>query len=316
MIRTKFNSFYHYCYLTTNLLEPSKKYVGDHTTKNLERDTYLGSGIELQEDIKKLGRWNFSKIILDFYPTRLEASLAQAVFIKLYKTHWSQGGYNANWSGGLISEGEKSPKTRQKLRLIVLNRTPELRQRVIDSVKTTEHRQRQRENYFKRTPAQIQKAIETHQTPQFRQKQRENYFKRTPEQKERHRNSLLTENHRQKSKETRSKWPVETCIYCGKKGKGVQFKRYHFDNCKKNPNYIVKPDTRKILICPHCDFQGKNFSAMVQWHFDNCLQNPNHPSRNPQKPRNLSLKTCPHCGLQGRGSNMIRYHFGNCKLKL
>ena len=31
------------------------------------------------------------------------------------------------------------------------------------------------------------------------------------------------------------------------------------------------------------------------------------------KPKNLKLVQCPHCNLQGKGSNMTRYHFGNCK---
>jgi hypothetical protein len=30
---------------------------------------------------------------------------------------------------------------------------------------------------------------------------------------------------------------------------------------------------------------------------------------------NLPLRICPHCNKEGKGSNMIRWHFENCKLK-
>jgi ssDNA-binding Zn-finger/Zn-ribbon topoisomerase 1 len=52
-------------------------------------------------------------------------------------------------------------------------------------------------------------------------------------------------------------------------------KRHHFDNCKKNPNYVPKEDKRPLLICPHCGKEGKNKKILLKYHFDNCKQNPN-----------------------------------------
>ena len=52
-------------YQTTNLLN-GKIYIGQHQTDNLN-DGYIGSGIELNQDIKKFGKDNFKReILFDF----------------------------------------------------------------------------------------------------------------------------------------------------------------------------------------------------------------------------------------------------------
>lgn len=55
---------YHYIYKTTNKIN-GKYYYGRHSTKNLH-DGYLGSGKYLQNAIKKYGKENFFKEILEF----------------------------------------------------------------------------------------------------------------------------------------------------------------------------------------------------------------------------------------------------------
>lgn len=58
------------------------------------------------------------------------------------------------------------------------------------------------------------------------------------------------------------------CPHCLISSKDKSFiRRYHFDNCKQNPDYI---DRRPILVCPHCRYEGKNKGNMVKFHFDNC----------------------------------------------
>jgi hypothetical protein len=272
MIRTKFNGFYHYCYLTTNLLEPSKKYVGDRTTKNIERDTYLGSGLELQKDIKKLGRWNFSKIILDFYPTRLEASLAQAVFIKLHKTHWSQGGYNLTWTGIVKSEGERHPETLKKIKERAQNRTPEQKQRIADSHCTIECKRKHSEENKRRTPEQIRRHKEACNTPEKREKSRINSLgnkhtkglKFTAERMLIHMMgvSKITAEQKQKANEAKNTahWKEnQRNAHLGKKQSETTLQ-------KKKIAYEQRP----IETCPHCGYQSRNGFALKHFHFDNC----------------------------------------------
>ena len=49
-------------YITTNLIN-GRKYIGSHSTKNIN-DSYLGSGVYLAKAIKKYGRENFEKEII------------------------------------------------------------------------------------------------------------------------------------------------------------------------------------------------------------------------------------------------------------
>lgn len=115
----------HYVYLTTNLIN-KKQYVGDHSTYDLEKDNYLGSGVEILKALKEYKHSDFTKVILEKFNTRKEAGNKQSHYIKLYKTHISQGGYNISWDGGLCygdrmhSEETKKimkEKSHQRIRL-------------------------------------------------------------------------------------------------------------------------------------------------------------------------------------------------------
>ena len=96
---------YNFVYITTNLTN-GKQYVGDHSTDDLEKDKYLGSGKLLVDKIKKLGPANFKREILEFFPSRQESFDAQSRYIKEYSTHISQGGYNLDWTGGIGVAGD------------------------------------------------------------------------------------------------------------------------------------------------------------------------------------------------------------------
>jgi hypothetical protein len=62
---------HHIVYETTNLIN-GKKYIGKHTTKNLN-DGYLGSGTALLSDIKKYGKKNFQRKVVADFETENEA---------------------------------------------------------------------------------------------------------------------------------------------------------------------------------------------------------------------------------------------------
>ena len=83
---------FRYIYVITNLID-GKSYVGQHTTSNLN-DKYFGSGTYLRRAIRLHGRDNFVKSDLYFAFVDEELNEREEYFIRLLKTHRSEGGYN------------------------------------------------------------------------------------------------------------------------------------------------------------------------------------------------------------------------------
>lgn len=94
-------------YLTTNLIN-NKKYIGKDSNNN---PNYFGSGTLLLEDIKKYGKENFKKEILEYCNTDEELTLRESYFIKKYKAVKSPDFYNlvdfsAGWNLDKLGEGK------------------------------------------------------------------------------------------------------------------------------------------------------------------------------------------------------------------
>ena len=70
---------YHYLYKITNLIN-NKIYIGVHSTNNLD-DDYFGSGILLNTSIKKYGKENFRKDILEWFDWKCEAYARETVIV-------------------------------------------------------------------------------------------------------------------------------------------------------------------------------------------------------------------------------------------
>ena len=70
---------YHFLYRTTNLLN-KKVYYGIHSTNNLD-DGYLGSGSYLYRSVKKYGKENFKREILEFFHNREDLVQAEEKLI-------------------------------------------------------------------------------------------------------------------------------------------------------------------------------------------------------------------------------------------
>lgn len=103
---------YNYTYITTNLIN-GKQYVGDHSTNNLN-DNYLGSGINIQRAIKKYGKENFERKILEKFETKEQAFDAQEKYINEHNTLVPIG-YNISPLGGIGVSGCFTKETRKKI---------------------------------------------------------------------------------------------------------------------------------------------------------------------------------------------------------
>jgi hypothetical protein len=88
---------FNYVYITTNLIN-GKQYIGDHSS-DMPNDGYLGSGRLIAKAIKKHGKENFKKEILENFPTKDQSFNAQEKYIKEYNT-LNPKGYNIHLKGG------------------------------------------------------------------------------------------------------------------------------------------------------------------------------------------------------------------------
>ena len=92
---------YHFIYKTTNLLS-GRYYIGMHSTDNLE-DGYLGSGTRLSRAIKKHGKHNFSREILEFCGSREELKNREKDIVNLDEISKEEC-MNLQVGGGFSSE--------------------------------------------------------------------------------------------------------------------------------------------------------------------------------------------------------------------
>jgi len=107
----------HYNYLIYENKIPV--YIGDRSTKFKDPKLdikYMGSGLLIGQTIKEKGIENFTKEILCECKTRIETHKNEETFIKYFKTHISQGGYNVNWFGGNVDGKPHSEETKEKMR--------------------------------------------------------------------------------------------------------------------------------------------------------------------------------------------------------
>ena len=91
------NTTYHFIYLTTNLIN-GKKYLGKHSTNNLN-DNYLGSGLGIFRAIKKYGKQNFKREILEFCKNSEECFKREYELSKEFNVVSDKTFYNNEYGG-------------------------------------------------------------------------------------------------------------------------------------------------------------------------------------------------------------------------
>jgi len=247
---------YNYSYITTNL-NNQKQYVGDHSTDNLE-DGYLGSGLYIQRAVKKYGKENFKREILEFFNTKQEAFNAQEKWIKEYNT-LVPNGYNISPIGGVQASGGMNLISRQKLsKTRIDNQLAKGKNNPMFGISLKD------------------KWINIYGEEIAEKK----YFKWVQMQKE----YKPTEESKQKISETlkgRKPWNIglskknddrltKSAITMSKNRKGILKSLEHKINMSKSHK-----DPKHIKECPHCNkIINNSGGAYTKYHGENCNLNP------------------------------------------
>ena len=106
---------YRFIYKTTNLIN-GKIYVGQHST-NKFNDGYLGSGTRFNNSIKKYGKENFIREILEFCNSIEELDKKEEFWIKELDSKNRDIGYNITNGGKTVTGMIHSEESKRKISL-------------------------------------------------------------------------------------------------------------------------------------------------------------------------------------------------------
>jgi len=112
---------YHFIYKTTNILN-GKYYIGMHSTDDLD-DGYLGSGNRIRLAVKKHGKENFKREILEFFETRVELKIREAEIVNLDEIAKKECINLVIGGNGFTSEFAKECVNKSNLRQEILRET-------------------------------------------------------------------------------------------------------------------------------------------------------------------------------------------------
>lgn len=101
----------YYIYKITNNLN-NKIYIGKHTFHKIENN-YFGSGVAINNAIKKYGKENFSKEILFICDSEIQQNEMEILFISEFNSF--KKGYNMTLGGDGMNGNIVSKKTRKKI---------------------------------------------------------------------------------------------------------------------------------------------------------------------------------------------------------
>jgi hypothetical protein len=100
----------YFIYKTTNLIN-NKTYIGIHQTENID-DSYIGSGLHFLRAVKKYGKQNFKREILEFCSSYDELLSKERVYVN---EDWVKDKSNYNLKTGGQSSGILSDESKMKI---------------------------------------------------------------------------------------------------------------------------------------------------------------------------------------------------------
>jgi hypothetical protein len=144
---------YNFVYKTTNLIN-NKYYYGAHTTKNIN-DNYLGSGNALKKAIKKYGKENFYREIIEFFDEPEKMYLKEQ---EILKDHYlKEDCYNMN-SGGKGGWGYVNSTEINRGDNNIMRKNPEIKKIILERSKQT--RLKNKEKFKQISLKNLEKAVE------------------------------------------------------------------------------------------------------------------------------------------------------------
>jgi len=208
-------------YETTNLIN-GKKYIGKHKTSNLD-DKYLGSGLYLQNAIRKYGSESFQRNILFVFDNEFEMNIKERELVNRSLIDNNEY-YNIalGGQGGVTVLYESHPAYKENCEKISIGR--KMKSEKLSDIAKELHKQRKVGMYGKKQSDNQKRMVSQKLTGV--PKKRESVDK----QKESLHKTLNSEGyvHPNKGK----KKPVKTCPHCSKTIDSANYARYHGDKCK------------------------------------------------------------------------------------
>lgn len=259
---------YRFIYVTKNLIN-GKRYVGQHTTYNLD-DGYVGSGKLLLRAIKKYGIENFNCRHCCYCEDKDSLNEAEKYWIAYWDT--INKGYNLTQGGEGTNGLKLSKEQRNKLRKAHLGKALSKQHRKNISISITgENNPFYGKKHSEETKLKIslrRRGIVAHNkgvplTDEHKLKLSNKMKGRVSPRK----GIKFTEEQKLKS----------SLAQMGKK-LSEEHKRKISENRKKNPfteeeklnlSLKLKGYKHKTVKCPHCNKEG-GITSMKRWHFDNC----------------------------------------------
>jgi len=241
---------FHFIYKITNLVN-GKIYVGHHSTNNIN-DGYLGSSHYLLSDIKKLGKENFKREILQFCKYEELSNLEKKFILELNSIKF---GYNKHIKGtGQKLDYKHSEETKAKLNS---------KRRNISGENNPMYGKRGEQN-----PNFGKKLWEGKVHPMKGKKHsEETKLKQSESKKDKYNgenNPFYGKKHSEESINKMNESKRERFLEFGCPLKGVKKSDQAKINYSKNWN------KRELLVCPKCGLSSRNKGNMNRYHFNNC----------------------------------------------